>query len=219
MLTALALLRAKLQGKMFMPTVSQSRLIMFLMKLMARCFREKHAISVGYTMWEMEKWQFSNNQSRFVNTDRQLETPYHIKVPRAVNYPVLWPRQQCLIVFNACCAICCQCSQELTNLAKNFRERFHLNVILWFHIMEKNNENNPGQGEKKTHKQNTFLVHWKLSSDYLGDGVGRVLRFWIVWEAFPAFSSFLCILYTAAHSLARVTVPFEHGRRVMFSLL
>lgn len=122
---------------------------MFLMKLMARCFREKHAISIGYTTWEMEKWQFSNNQSYFVNTDSQFETPYHIKVPRAVNYPVLWPIQQCLIVFNACCAICCQCSQELTHLVKNFRERFHLNVILWFHIMEKNNENNPGQGKKE----------------------------------------------------------------------
>ena len=31
--------------------------------------------------------------------------------------------------------------------------------------------------EKKKHKQNTFLVHWKLSSDYLGDGAGRVFRF------------------------------------------
>ena len=42
----------------------------------------------------MEKWQFSNNQSHFVNTDSQFETPYHIKVPRAVNYPVLRPVQQ-----------------------------------------------------------------------------------------------------------------------------
>lgn len=147
MLTALALLITKLQGKMSVPTVSQNRLMVHHVpnKLMARCFREKHAISIGYTTWETEKWQLSNNQSHFVNTDSQFETPYHIKVPRAVNYTVLWPIQQCLIVFNACCAICCQCSQELTNLAKNFRERFHLNVILCFHIMEKNNENNPGQ--------------------------------------------------------------------------
>lgn len=31
--------------------------------------------------------------------------------------------------------------------------------------------------KKKKHKQNTFLVHWKLSSDYLGDGAWLVLRF------------------------------------------
>lgn len=189
---------------------------MFLMKLMARCFREKHAISIGYTTWETEKWQFSNNQSHFVNTDSQFETPYHIQVPRAVNYPVLWPIQQCLIIFNACCAIYCQCSQELTNLAKNFKERFHLNVILCFHIMEKNHENNPGQ--KKIKYAQT--KHFSCASEvnlwlFEGLGPGRVLRFWIVWEAFPTFSSFLRILYAAAHSLPRVTVPFEHGEEAL----